>query len=92
MEINHSLISFVARSKRRKDILLMVKDKEKTQAELRKESSMYKSHLSRTLKELVQKKLILCLNPKDRAFKFYKITPIGKLTISKVERILTNIG
>ena len=82
-----STISFVGRSKRRRDILAAMKEQELTQAELRKKSNMYKSHLSRSLTELAGKKLIFCLNPKDREFKFYKITELGKKVISEVERI-----
>ena len=48
---------------------------------------MYKSHVSRSVSELTNKKLIVCLNPKDREFKFYKITELGKKVITEVKRI-----
>ena len=88
MKLNPSLISFVARSKRKRDILTKLNEKSLTQAELRKSTNMYKSHISRTLSELSKKKLISCLNPKDRAYKFYKITALGQKLIKEVKRII----
>ncbi len=86
--INPSLISFIARSKRRTEILIALKEKEITQPELRKKNNMYKSHISRSITELTTKKLIFCLNPKDREFKSYKITELGRKVINKVEQII----
>ena len=85
---NASLISFVARSKRRKGVLeILSKNKEISQPEIRRELKQYKSHNSRTLGELSKKGLIKCINPKDRAYKFYKITKKGKNILREVERI-----
>ena len=81
-------ISFIASSKRRKEILKILREKSKSQPELKKITRMYKSHTSRTIKELLEKKLILCRNPENRTFKFYKITPLGKKTLKEVEDIL----
>ena len=83
-------ISFIARSKRRIEILKLLSEKERSQPEIMKTTKMYKSHTSRILKELLKKKLILCRNPKDRTFKFYKITTLGKRVIKEVEEILKN--
>ena len=51
-------------------------------------TNMYKSHTARTLKELSEKDLIKCLNPEDRAFKFYKITSLGRKVLEEVDNIL----
>jgi len=88
MKVSPSLISLVARSKRRKNILKTLTKRSMTQAELRKFTGMYKSHTSRTISELLKNKLIICLNPKDRAFKFYKTTKLGINVIKEVERII----
>lgn len=88
MSISPSLISFVARSRKRRGILIMLCQKPMSQAEIRKSMSMYKSHVSRSLKELSEKKLIVCQNPKDRAFKFYKLTHLGAKAIKEVDKIL----
>jgi len=88
MKINPNLLGFVALSKRRREILSRLQKQTISQHELRKLTNMYKSHISRTLKELSERKLVLCVNPKDKAFKFYRITPLGKRTMKEVERIM----
>jgi len=88
MKINPSLISFVGRSKRRQEILQKLQERSMSQPEIKKLTGMYKTHTSRTLTELSEKKLITCVNPQDKAFKFYKITLLGKKAIAEVQRIL----
>ena len=68
------LISFVARSDRRKEILKILENERIGQPVIMKKTGMYKGHISRTLKELLEQKLIICENPEDRSFKFYKIS------------------
>jgi len=87
MKVSSALISFVAGSKRRIEILTKLNENETSQAELLKITGMYKGHVSRNLLELSKMKLIKCTNPKDRAFKFYKITTFGQKVIKEVERI-----
>jgi predicted transcriptional regulator len=83
------LISFVARSKRRREVLkLLLKVQKMSQPEIMRNSKQYKSHNSRTLKELIDNKIISCINPEDRAFKFYKITKKGKNILKEVEKII----
>lgn len=82
------LISFVARSKRRKETLaLLSKNNGLSQPEIMRELKQYKSHNSRTIKELSGKGLISCINPGDRSFKFYKITKKGRDILKEAERI-----
>jgi len=56
--------------------------------QIEEQTGMYKSHVSRTLKELTQMKLITCSNPKDRSYKFYKITPTGKELALQANKLL----
>jgi len=86
---NPKIISLIARSKRRLELLKILSEKSRSQPEIMKTTKMYKSHTSRTLKELLEKKLIVCKNPEDRAFKFYKITALGKKILKEVENLLT---
>lgn len=88
MNVSPSLISFVARSKKRREILAMLRQKAISQTEITKATGMYKSHVARALKELAEKKLITCLNPKDRAFKFYKASALGIKVIIEVDKVL----
>ena len=85
---NPKVISFIARSKRRLEILKLLYEKEKSQPEIMKITKMYKSHTSRIINELLDKKLIICRNPEDRVFKFYKITALGKKILKEVGWIL----
>ena len=72
------LITFVLRGKNRKEILKHLMKGDKTQAELHKLTGMYRTHVRRTLNELIEKNLVKCLNPKDRIYKIYTLTTIGK--------------
>jgi predicted transcriptional regulator len=90
MDISPHLISFVASSKRRLEVLKILDKESRSQPEIMKLTGMYKAHTSRTLKELFEKGLIICRNPEDRVFKFYKITNAGKKIIKEVENILEN--
>lgn len=58
-----------------------------TPEEIKKLIKMYKSHTSRTIKELCDKKLLVCKNPEDREFKFYIITPLGKEVLKEVGKL-----
>lgn len=88
MSNNAHLISFVAIGKRRIETLKILLEKPLSQREIMRNTGMYKAHTSRALSELANKKLIICINPKDRSFKFYKITSLGKRILSEVERIV----
>ena len=80
------LVTFIRRAKNRKTILKLLSDQEKTQSELHHKSGMYRTHVRRTILELQDKKLVKCLNPKDRIYKLYKITKIGKEILKKSEK------
>lgn len=87
-----TLLSYVLRSKKRRDILSCIAKDKQTASQLKKKTGMYESHVSRALKELSAKNLIKCENPKERRFKFYKITKTGKKTIGETEKILAELG
>lgn len=89
MKLDPSLISFVGISKRRKEMLMLLRNKQISQPELTRLTKMYKAHTSRTLRELKERRLIICINPQDRAFKFYKITSLGNKVFEEVKRIIS---
>ena len=78
------LITFIQRAKNRKTILLLLAQGEKTQAQLHHESQLYRTHVRRTLLELQQKKLVKCLNPKDRIYKLYNLTKLGEEVLEQI--------
>ncbi len=79
------LITFVLRSKNREKVLNLLKEGTKTQAELHKLSNLYRTHTRRTLNELISKRLVVCLNPKDRIYKLYNLTNKGKSVLKNLE-------
>jgi len=79
------LVAFIKRAKNRNTILQLLAEKKKTQAELHHESKMYRTHVRRTLIELQKRKLVKCLNPKDRIYKIYQITNLGKEVLEEIK-------
>lgn len=73
------LPTYVYKSKYRKDVLSALVNKPNlTQTDIIKTTSpKYISHMSRTMKELEEKKLIECKNPKDNNYKIYFPTHLG---------------
>ena len=86
--VEAKLIAFIARSERRNEILNLLRGERMGQPTIMKKTSMYKGHVSRTLKELLEQKLIICENPEDRSFKFYKISKKGRDVLKEVENIV----
>jgi len=86
--VEAKLIAFIARSNRRKEILETLNKGRMSQSAIMKKTGMYKGHISRTLKELSEQKLIICENPEDRSFKFYKISKKGRDVLGEVKNIL----
>ena len=73
--------AFVLCGKNRKQVLECLKQGRKTQAQIHKETKLYRTHVRRVLLELISKKLVKCLNPKDRIYKMYELTTSGKKVV-----------
>ena len=65
---------------------------EKAQLVIEKETGMYKSHVSRALKELKDIKVAECTNPWDRSYKFYRLTSEGKKLLKKAEELKNSMS
>lgn len=78
--MNWGLYAWVNRGSRRKSVLeLLVKsEKPLSTNEIKKSLKIAISQASFTLKELFDKKLIECVNPKDKIGKLYSINKKGK--------------
>ena len=81
------LATYVLRGKNRKLIMESLLENNKTQAELHKLTKMYRTHVRRTLNELIDKKLVMCLNPNDKRYKIYMLSSIGKNTIDQIKKL-----
>lgn len=82
------LLGFVSASKYREKVIAALLKAEKTVTQISEESGMYKSHVSKMVKELEEKGVAECLNPDRRKGKLFTLTEKGeragsRLSISK---------
>ena len=82
MKVSAEKLGFVKASKYRKVILFALYSEHKTPTEIQKELSLLSEQVARTLKELVDKNLIKCLNPSARKGRLYTLTANGKNLVS----------
>lgn len=80
-----SIISFLARSDKRVEILKSLSQGNKIPSVIGKEIGDSSHHVSKYLATLKEKELVVCLNENDKRFRFYKITPKGKHYLNIVE-------
>ncbi|MCZ7400732.1 MAG: winged helix-turn-helix domain-containing protein [Candidatus Methanoperedens sp.] len=81
------LISFVKSSDKRLRILSMLKNSVSTPSDISLKLSIPISHVSSTLSELMENKIVICLTPERRKTKLYKITDKGVKVLSKIDEI-----
>ena len=81
---NYSLLSFILRGERRKAILLCL-DKPKIPKEISQICNVSIHNVSKSLKELADKGLIVCKNPEDKFYRFYELTKKGKDILKEVK-------
>lgn len=74
---NYPLLSFVLRGERRKAILLCL-NKPMIPKEIADSCKVSIHNVSKSLKELVDKGLIVCKNPQDKFYRFYEATKKGR--------------
>lgn len=80
---DYSLLSFALRGARRKKVLLCL-NKPKIPKEIALECKISIHNISKTLKELLDKKLIVCKNPEDKFFRFYELNKKGKQLVKEL--------
>ena len=78
------LYAWVNRGSRRKGVLELLAKSEKPLStnEIKKSLKIAISQASFTLKELLSKKLVECMNPKDKIGKLFRITKKGKVVLN----------
>lgn len=85
------LVSYIVRGSNRSVILNQISEETLTPSQIKKRTNLYLSHISRVIQELLEKKLIICINPSSPTVKFYEITKLGKevnFMVVKVKREL----
>ncbi|MFZ3383454.1 MAG: winged helix-turn-helix domain-containing protein [Candidatus Methanoperedens sp.] len=81
------LISFVKSSDKRLRILSLLKNSVFTPSDISTNLSIPISHVSSTLSELMENKIVICLTPERRKTKLFKITDKGLKVLSKIDEI-----
>ncbi len=81
------LISFVKSSDKRLRILSLLKNSVFTPSDISTNLSIPISHVSSTLSELMENRIVICLTPERRKTKLFKITDKGLKVLSKIDEI-----
>ncbi len=81
-----SIISLLARSKRRINVLKSLEKENKIPSRIGKDIKDNSNHVSKYLKTLKDAELVECLNEDDKRYRFYSITEKGKYYLEKVEK------
>ena len=79
-------ISYVIASKTRKSIVIRL-DTPRTPTFLAKDLSINLANVSRALTELEEKKVVVCLTPKQKVGKIYSLTKKGKDILIKMKKM-----
>jgi len=69
---------YVISSGYRKKVILSLTEGPKTPKQIAIETSLYLSHVSKTLKELSSFEIVTCLNPELKRGRVYELTKDGK--------------
>ena len=80
-------VSFIKLSKHRTKILKILKNKMMMPSEIRKESNLSYTHLSRYLNSLKDKDLIVCLNEDSKKGRYYQITTEGEKVLKFMKEL-----
>ena len=81
-----SIISLLARSKKRISVLKSLEKENKIPTKIGKDINDNSNHVSKYLKTLKDAELVECLNEEDKRYRFYSITDKGKYYLDKVEK------
>jgi len=84
-------VSYVLRSKTRKAVLASL-EHPKTPTLIARELGISASNVSRALRELQSRRLIVSLTPNARSGKLLQATPLGRMVVSKLTEISTKEG
>ncbi len=85
-----SIVSLLARSKKRIKVLKSLEKEDKIPSKISKDIDDNSNHVSKYLKSLKEADLVECLNENDKRYRFYSITDKGKYYLDKVEKEYNN--
>jgi predicted transcriptional regulator len=67
----------VVASKHKRGVMLALQNRPMTPTEISKEIGVNVTHVSRSLRELIKKQVVICLTPKRRKGRVYSLTEKG---------------
>jgi len=81
-------VSFLLRSSLSRKILDCLNSSQHplTVLEIAKKTDIARSNVSTKLCELRKRKLVVCINPKDKKFRFYKLTRKGRVVLKQLNK------
>jgi len=79
-------ISFVVASNYRKKVLQSLENP-KIPSKISKEISINKAHISKTLNELIKRKMVKCLTPNSNKGKIFIIEDYGKDILKEISKL-----
>lgn len=74
---DYETLSFLLRGKRRKAVFVSLKEP-KIPKEIAAECKISISNVSNTLAELIEAKLVECVNPDAHTYRYFRLTSLGK--------------
>lgn len=81
------MLSFVKRSEQRQVILKSLSN-HKTPTDIKKETGLAPSHISRTLKEFMKKSIVKCLTPKQKIGRIYRLSQKGEKLLKYLNKVI----
>lgn len=84
--VRWDIVSFINRSKQRKEILSLTQNPI-TPTEIKNKLDTHLTHVSRILRKFKERGLVECLTPNERMSKYYKITKLGKEVLKQLEKV-----
>lgn len=80
----HADLGYVVASKYRCAVLTALQSSILCPTEISERTKYHPNHVSNTLSELRRRDLVICLNPKDRKGKLYRLTSDGKIVCAQL--------
>ena len=80
----HPELGYVLASKHRQKVLVALMENALCPSEISKKTDLHQSHVSKTLKELTARSLLVCMNPNDRKGRLYNLTADGKTVCAQL--------
>ena len=78
MEKEEKDYSWIVRGKQRKKIIkVMDRNKPKIPTQIKEQTKLSLNNVSDVLREFKKKRIVKCLNPKEKTGRLYKLTPKG---------------